>query len=529
MILREQEEQQQPKLRDDRALLPTHRHNGSSSNHDPEAQRPTSPSPTVLPDYETSQAQFYGGVLATVRKSTKSFARTRCFRILWWALIAYAVIVGLVGVPILAWKLSGKGGHGGGDDGGGKPLILSIPFHSATQVDMALLAAENATFECNKWEDKHTLTTDPDDPYHYIASLAFTFPPLPVLQLSADGHLNWTDAPGLSGHMTFDVNPDASQRDLVLSADVRYSRPDLFHALSICHTQTANTSVITLRLPYNLWKEDVLETNMTLLFPQREQPISISTFATCFPTFDQVYGALDSAVHFDEVVIEGSGAPISFDGIHAQTLVVRTSGSSVTGRFNVSQVLSVDTVNGPIEADIFLLNDDTCKAPTHCSLNTGNAPIVADIVLSDQCTSTRKHHPHFEIHPNTFNAGLNMSISHATGSHPSRMFSMARTTQGPIYCSLDALFTGTFDLATKDAAADILRMPAVAQDAMNISSIIARWFTGGWNMVPDYSAPGRMLGWVGYGKRPAGGHGESHISLATSLSPVRLSLDEPVS
>ena len=82
MILREQEEEQQPKLRDDRALLPTRRY-GSSSNHDPEAQRPTSPAPTVLPDYETSQAQFYSGILTSVQKSTKSFARSRCFRILW--------------------------------------------------------------------------------------------------------------------------------------------------------------------------------------------------------------------------------------------------------------------------------------------------------------------------------------------------------------------------------------------------------------------------------------------------------------
>ncbi|KZV73289.1 hypothetical protein PENSPDRAFT_750237 [Peniophora sp. CONT] len=528
MILREQEEEQQPKLRDDRALLPTRRY-GSSSNHDPEAQRPTSPAPTVLPDYETSQAQFYSGILTSVQKSTKSFARSRCFRILWWALIVYAVIVGLIVVPIVAWKLTHKGGHGGGDDGGGKPLILSIPFHSATQVDMALLASENATFECNKWSDKHTLTPTPDDPFHYSASLSFTFPPLPVLQLSSDGYLNWTSALGLSGLMTFDVNPDASQRDLVLSAEVRYIRPDLFHGLSICHTQTSNTSVIGLRLPPNLWKEDILETNMTLLFPQREEPISIATFATCFPSYKQVFGALSSAVHFNEVVIEGSGAPVSFDGIHAQTLAVRTSNSSVMGRFNVSQVLSIDTVNGPIEADIFLSNDASCKAPTHCSLNTGNAPIVADIVVSDQCTSTHQHHPHFEIHPNTFNAGLNMSISHASGSQPSKLWSMARTTQGPIHCSLDTLYTGTFDLSTKDASADVLRVPASAQDAASMVNVLARWFTGGWNVVPDYGAPGRMLGWVGYGKRPADGHGMSHISLTTSLSPVTLSLDEPVS
>ena len=79
-------------------------------------------------------------------------------------------------------------------------------------------------------------------------SLTFTFPPLPVLQLSADGHMNWTDAPGLSGRMTFDINPDASQHDLILLADVRYARADLFNSLSICHTQTSNTSVISLRV-----------------------------------------------------------------------------------------------------------------------------------------------------------------------------------------------------------------------------------------------------------------------------------------
>ena len=107
--------------------------------------------------------------------------------------------------------------------------------------------------------------------------------------------------------------------------------------------------------------------------------------------------------------------------------------------------------------------------------------------------------------------------------------SMARTTQGPIYCSLDALFTGTFDISTKDAAADVLRNPSAAQDEATMSSIISRWFSGGWNYVPDYNAPGRLLGWVGYGKRPNDGPGQSHITCATSLSPVALTLDEPVS
>ena len=66
-------------------------------------------------------------------------------------------------------KLSGKGGHGGGDDGGG-PLVLSVPFRSASQVDMAVLAAENATFQCNAWEEKLSLTPTANDSFLYSAS-----------------------------------------------------------------------------------------------------------------------------------------------------------------------------------------------------------------------------------------------------------------------------------------------------------------------------------------------------------------------
>jgi hypothetical protein len=155
--------------------------------------------------------------------------------------------------------------------------------------------------------------------------------------------------------------------------------------------------------------------------------------------------------------------------------------------------------------------------------------ISADVVvyLSD---ATHYDHLHFVVEATTFSADLNMSVAHDAGSAPSQMLVEAQTTQGPIAFELDALFQGTFDLATKSDKATIEHNEvSTSSDGSTLAAIISRWFQGKHHIVWDFSAPGRLLGWVGYGDRP-GEHSrieQSHISLSTSLSPVTLTLGEP--
>ncbi|KAI0321163.1 hypothetical protein OF83DRAFT_382500 [Amylostereum chailletii] len=108
-----------------------------------------------------------------------------------------------------------------------------------------------------------------------------------------------------------------------------------------------------------------------------------------------------------------------FESIEAESLMVKNLEGTISGKFNVSDTLSLDTINAPIVADVYLFNAEKEHRPTHLSLETGNAPINASITLQVERKSFYLSRPSFP----------NFAIKMHCG--PARMISRPRTLRLP--------------------------------------------------------------------------------------------------
>ncbi len=162
-------------------------------------------------------------------------------------------------------------------------------------------------------------------------------------------------------------------------------------------------------------------------------------------------------------------------------------------------------------------------------------PIVAQVKLAvnERVYFAAPKNRNFITKFRTFNAPMNVSVAHVEGSKPARLAVMADNSQGLIDLSLDSLYTGTFEVRTKSATAQVLDSPD------SDSAISSPFYTG---MGDDgdgdddddkrhglhfaYVSPERARGWIGDNRRPEqfDRHTLSRVEVRNSLGPIRLHL-----
>jgi DNA-binding NtrC family response regulator len=124
----------------------------------------------------------------------------------------------------------------------------------------------------------------------------------------------------------------------------------------------------------------------------------------------------------------------------------------------------------------------------------------------------------FETKFKTFNAPMNVSVTHAIGSKPARVAVIADNAQGPIDVFLDSLYTGVFDVRTKEAKAQVL------QSFVSNSSSNRDGNDGKHELHFARKSKEQTRGWIGDSRRPEqfDRNKLSRVELTNSLAPVRL-------
>jgi hypothetical protein len=130
-------------------------------------------------------------------------------------------------------------------------------------------------------------------------------------------------------------------------------------------------------------------------------------------------------------------------------------------------------------------------------------------------------HRHFITKFRTFNAPMNVSVSHAKQSMPARVVMMAENVLGPMDVMLDPQYTGTFDVRSKAATVQVQEPTASAIAAAGIDNYYNEEMHE--THYVDVS-PERIRGWIGGSKRPEqfDRHTLGRVELINSLSPIRL-------
>jgi hypothetical protein len=148
-----------------------------------------------------------------------------------------------------------------------------------------------------------------------------------------------------------------------------------------------------------------------------------------------------------------------------------------------------------------------------------------------------KKHRNFFTKFRTFNAPMNLSISHAKNLKPGRLSLMAENVLGPMDVSLDSQYTGTFDVRAKASTVQVLQSSASDNST---SSSSARSGTdnddndnddgdgsdGGHELHFVDVSPERTRGWIGDDRRPEefDRHSLGRVELINSLSSIKLHL-----
>ncbi|THV02450.1 hypothetical protein K435DRAFT_354799 [Dendrothele bispora CBS 962.96] len=269
-----------------------------------------------------------------------------------------------------------------------------------------------------------------------------------------------------------------------------------------------------LQIPSNLTESDTLSFDITLLFPQTSS-LALHNLVTYLPMFSQRIGSLASNIGFDQVELEGAGMDIHCDSLKSRQIAVKNSLAAITGTYNASSSLRLDTISGPINASITLVQDETSKAPTFLSLDTGKSPINAEVILLADPSEFGLHPIAFLGQVKNFNGPLSLDVKHHPTTPTVSLDLMVQNNQAESNITLDDKFVGLFDLQTKLASVNLDWESGADPSGKNRQR----------TLLYDDKSSSRRRGWIGWGSRPEkwDPH-EAKISVISSLSPILLQI-----
>lgn len=460
-------------------------------------------------------------------------------KVLLYAVVIYSAVTFVIGIPTF---LMGMKGHHKFkwesvetfEDSGPKPIPQQPP--SDKQMGLSQPDPSEISSSCKRWSDPVAVSSKPSTMMFSMSRMHLTFPLVNEIALRLN--LSSDELKGyVAGSLTVDMNPDKTVSNPVFTANARSSNAQVFMASTVCRTQFRNTTEIMIRIPERADNStDTIQMDLQYLLPWTSTPTDLGVFVSNLPMFKQLLGDL-SQVSFQHFKIVDPSSPITAGSISAESLFVQTSGAEISGNFTASKKLFLDNINGGVFANISLHSTNSMK--TRLSVETGNGPIVAHVklALDDNIPQVGpKKHRNFFTKFRTFNAPMNISISHAKNLKPGRLWLMAENVLGPMDVSLDSQYTGTFDVRAKASTVQVLQPSA----SNNLTSSSARSGTDSDDDDGDDDdgddqghelhfvelSQERTRGWIGDDRKPEEFDRKSlgRVELINSLSPITLHL-----
>ncbi|KII92730.1 hypothetical protein PLICRDRAFT_103490 [Plicaturopsis crispa FD-325 SS-3] len=452
-----------------------------------------------LPDYETSQALALQHV--SPKGGTRNRLDSRFWRATMYAMIIYVFVSIGVTVALVVRILSLRRHH--------RPPPPSRLLHytegssnsTSSQFPLNLgvvLATSNAT--CNTWQ---TLDDRPEDA-NYFASLDYSFHATGAFTIRSNVSDDRTNVQPVYGNMSVDINPDKTETQARVHVDLQTVSLQLRQAVHV---------------PSNVPQPGSITFDIRVLYPQTPSPLHVDKLITYLPMFGQTFGDLDQKIRFSNIRLEGPTSDVHIQSVQARKILVKNSNAQISGNFNTSRSIILDTIGAPIDANITLVRKSSEKGPTFLTLDTGNSPLRAKVTLvapaAHSLIPLSRSPPIFDMHMKTFNAPLTVDVSHDPSTPPTVLLMYTMNNLANSNVTLDSKFQGTFDVQTKLSSA------VIHEGAASVGM-----FGETRKCVYDHQGSDSLMGWVGWGERPQPWKGprQGHVGVVSSLSPVYLQL-----
>ncbi|KAG8930164.1 hypothetical protein FRC03_006468 [Tulasnella sp. 419] len=428
--------------------------------HSPNAMSSSTLPTTSLPppSYQNSTALLRSGAPDGPQQQPVEPAGRRFIKAFGVALLVYALlslVIGTLLTPPSRHFEWGPPPQPHADDG--SPVVCNLPWEKPSD-DPALSSPFNPIY----------VPWDTDDLPSGSELETFVFPPYssrmtmeldseaPLLYFLARGSLAW----GKIRILTEEVARKSESNPKVrIDIDVRYWSLIARNRANICILSkdegAQGVGIYTpQRWPHKFDDVEKLLFTITVTIPiSGVTPIPLSSLETYLPLFKHEIGNLDGKVTFSSLNLKASNAVVVAQSLQVNHLVIQTSNAPISGFFNVTDLITLSTSNGAIDADVDLRSEDQ-HSPTELNFRTSNARISTAVALhSTKNSRLQSRGGWFNLRVSTSNGRLNVTVP--TAPITSHLNIVASTTNGGSLVDLPSAFEGSFALSTSNGALNV--------------------------------------------------------------------------
>ncbi|KJA22088.1 hypothetical protein HYPSUDRAFT_41212 [Hypholoma sublateritium FD-334 SS-4] len=197
----------------------------------------------------------------------------------------------------------------------------------------------------------------------------------------------------------------------------------------------------------------------TMILPELEEgsePLQIPHFHTRLDDTVQKMGDIGSKVFFGHISLNTNG-PCAIDAVSLTggSIDIRSNGGSITGLFNSTKVLRLNTSNAPIIVNISLNHSDSPRSFPIASAETSNSPIHASVALfgGDAILGDGRTRSQFTVSAQTTNSPVDVEFKAATvGSALTAVVSTANSSARVV---THPTYEGEFHLSATSGSVEI--------------------------------------------------------------------------
>ncbi|QRW12789.1 hypothetical protein RhiLY_11788 [Ceratobasidium sp. AG-Ba] len=353
-------------------------------------------------------------------------------------------------------------------------IVLAFNFVVRTTFDYA----DSYEWDNNPLErDGKVLTCDThwstsDAPQDFVQPLdmasQMTFPTYPVynvtesFDLPANAPLHYLIARGsLLGGAAIIRGVEGADPNLIkVDVTIWYSSRDALSRANVCKLQKPEggmgIGIFTPRNRFEWGNKDMraLRVQVTVSLPaSRDSLLRLNGFETNLPNFRHKFERLGDRVQIDHLSVQASNGNIESDSLYFSQGSVKTSNGRISGQYNATESLLLQTSNGAVDVDVGLTNDDTHRASI-LEIQSSNGRIEPRISLLT--THDQRPQPkggHFSVKLKTSNGRLDVKFP--TAPVDSLLDFTAKTSNAIADVSLHNSFEGSFVLQTSNGRAEV--------------------------------------------------------------------------
>lgn len=350
------------------------------------------------------------------------------------------------------------------------------------------------------------------------------------LPLSAETLYLLARGPYASGSVDIMTSSEQKEDSVGVHVTVNYYRKEIRDVVRVCEiSRGPGDKGVGIFTPRDLHRHNppgrglYFETVIVLPELAKESwPLHIKDLETDVQnSVHRVYGIAEQ-VSFARLKLQGSNGAILTLSLDATTAVLKTSNSAISGSYNVSKELSIETSNGRVIAAASLYNDPT-SPPTKLHIKTSNGAVEANVDLFAASKSksrglggkrvSEKVNPQYDVDVRTSNGRLEVNYGKSPVNATLRF--EGTTSNSPATASLHPAYQGTFKVQTSNSAAQLIEHSVPDPSGRGRTRKVVR------NSVSKTGFSGSVE-WVGDGDKDSTPKGT--VSLTTSNSRAALVL-----